>query len=171
MRPTQAIDMALYNRWMNQRIFDVCAQLSDDQRKEDQGAFFKSIHGTLNHILLGDKIWLGRFLGRPFTVMNLDQELHSDFGALLQDRVNTDSEIVEWANTLTNDVLNSVLEYLSVVNPAPRKYEMWFAVSHFFNHQTHHRGQITTLLSQLGVDVGVTDLIWLPEAVERSTKL
>ncbi len=168
MLAVQARDMAAYNRWMNQRMYAVCAELSDSERKKDMGAFFKSIHGTLNHILLGDKIWLGRFLGKPFQAADLGEELHSDFEALWEDRVATDEIIVSWAAALTDSELASKLEYTSLVNPATRKYEMWLVVAHFFNHQTHHRGQITTLLSQCGQDIGVTDIIWLPDVVERN---
>jgi len=168
MLAVQARDMGSYNRWMNERLYDVCARLTDGQRKKNCGAFFKSLHGTLNHLLLGDKIWLGRFLGGPVQVRGLDEELHSDFDALRRDRAETDEVIVRWANSLTDAALAGELRYTSIVNPAPRRYEMWLAVAHFFNHQTHHRGQVTTLLSQLGQDVGVTDLIWLPEVVKRN---
>ncbi len=168
MIAAQARDMAAYNRWMNERLYDICAELSDEERKQDRGAFFSSIHGTLNHLLVGDKIWLGRFTDSPFALSSLDQELHTDFDALRRDRKATDARIEDWASSLTDESLQGVLEYTSVVNPQPRRYEMWLAVAHFFNHQTHHRGQLTTLLSQSGQDCGVTDLIWLPEAVERN---
>lgn len=168
MLAKQARDMASYNRWMNERLYDVCAQLTDDDRKRDCGAFFKSIHRTLNHLLLADKIWMGRFVGAPYPATRIDAELHSDFDALQKDRIAEDARIVAWAGSLTDGVLAGDLRYTSVVNPAPRKYEMWLAVAHFFNHQTHHRGQITTLLSQFGLDMGVTDLIMLPDAVERN---
>ncbi|WP_409522924.1 DinB family protein [Nitrincola sp. MINF-07-Sa-05] len=169
MFAAQAKTMASYNRWMNQRMYTVCAKLSDSERKKNCGAFFKSIHGTLNHLLLGDKIWLGRFLGKPLQVSGLDEELHGEFERLWEDRSATDEVIIEWASALTDTELAVTLEYTSIVNPTPRTYEMWIAVAHFFNHQTHHRGQITTLLSQFGQDLGVTDLIWLPEIVERNT--
>ncbi|SEG08631.1 DinB family protein [Marinobacterium lutimaris] len=168
MIAAQAKDMASYNRWMNERVYEVCATLSDEARKQDRGAFFSSIHGTLNHLLVGDKLWLGRFIDEPFPLESLDQELHADFDALRHDRVATDEQIVQWAESLTDTALRGDLEYMSIVNPAPRRYEMWLAVAHFFNHQSHHRGQITTLLSQAGLDVGLTDLIWLPEVVERN---
>lgn len=168
MRAAQARDMAAYNRWMNQKIIALCEQLGDEERKQDRQAFFKSIHGTLNHILVADKIWMGRFIGEPYAAAGLDAELHADFEALKNDRENTDQDIIDWAGSLSDEVLDGTLEYQSVINPAPRRYEMWFAVSHFFNHQTHHRGQLTTLLTQAGLDVGVTDMIWLPEAVERN---
>ncbi|OOV86333.1 DinB family protein [Oceanospirillum linum] len=168
MHAQQARDLASYNRWMNESIYAACAKISDQERKEDRGAFFKSIHGTLNHLLLGDKIWLGRFLNEPFQVSGLNQELHSDFEALQADRKITDQKITDWSHQLTDEALQDELRYTSIVNPITRKYELWLAVTHFFNHQTHHRGQLTTLLNQLGIDVGVTDLIWLPEVIERN---
>lgn len=164
MTPLSARTLAQYNRWMNGRLFELCGHLTDDARKRDVGAFFKSIHGTLNHLLLGDKIWLGRFLGEPFAVTSLAQELHSDFAELWADRSRTDTKIIDWAGALTSADFAGELSYTSVVDPKPRRYPFWFAVAHFFNHQTHHRGQLTTLLVQCGVDPGVTDLIWLPEA-------
>ncbi len=161
--PAFAQTMARYNRWMNERLYDRCGELSDDERKRDSGAFFRSIHGTLNHLLLGDRIWLGRFLGRPFGADSLDRELYADFAELRAERESTDREIADWALSLTAEKLAATLRYVSFANPAPRTYPLWVAAVHFFNHQTHHRGQLTTLLKQAGVDPGVTDLIWLPE--------
>lgn len=162
MNTTDARRLAAYNRWMNERIFGVCARLSDPARKADRGAFFGSIHGTLNHLLLADRLWMSRFTGTTFTVGGLDEELFAEFDELRQARAVTDGEIEEWAGALTDEKLAGVLEYTSMMNPEPRRFPMALAVAHFFNHQTHHRGQLTTLLSQLGVDYGVTDLIWLP---------
>ncbi len=168
MHAQQARDLASYNRWMNERLYAVCAELSDAERHEDRGVFFKSIHGTLNHLLLADKIWLARFTGKQFQVSGLDEELHPAFDELRQDREATDEEIVRWADSLSEDALSGTLEYTSITNPAPRRYEMWLAVTHFFNHQTHHRGQLTALLSQCGKDYGVTDLIGLPQVATRN---
>ena len=154
--------MAVYNRWMNERLYGLCAQLTDAQRKEDVGAFFKSIHGTLNHLLLADRLWMGRFLSQPFVAKSLDQELYPDFAALRGERAKTDAQIEAWAQKLSDAILDSDLSYTSMVNPAPRRCPMRLAVAHFFNHQTHHRGQLTTLLSQRGIDPGVTDLLWVP---------
>lgn len=168
MQASQAQDMAAYNQWMNERLYSVCAELSDTQRRQDRGVFFKSIHGTLNHLLLADKIWLGRFFGKPFHVDSLDQELYHDFGELARARKNVDEQVQHWAEQLTDDILAGTLHYTSVVNPAPRTYDMWLTVTHFFNHQTHHRGQLTAMLSQCGKDYGVTDIIWLPQVLERN---
>lgn len=158
--------MARYNQWMNERIYDACAGLSDAERKRDAGAFFRSIHGTLNHILLADRLWMGRFTDEPYTVQSLDQELYADFDTLRSERAREDERIRAWAETLTEETLGGELTYTSAVNPEPRRMPYWLAVSHFFNHQTHHRGQITALLTQQGVDPGVTDFIWCPEAKE-----
>ena len=156
--------MAAYNRWMNERLYGCCARLTDEERKRDVGAFFRSIHGTLNHLLLADRLWLARFARRPFAFESLDQELYADFGQLRAERAATDASIVEWASALSDADLAGELAYTSIVNPKARRHAYGFAVAHFFNHQTHHRGQVTTLLAQRGIDPGVTDLIGLPEA-------
>jgi len=153
--------MARYNRWMNEKLYACCAQLTDEQRKQDAGAFFKSIHGTLNHLLLADRVWMGRFTGVPFAVRSLAQELYGDFDPLRRERVKTDGDIVDWVGRLREADLDTELAYTSIVSPAPRRIGMDIAVTHFFNHQTHHRGQVTTLLMQRGIDPGVTDLMWL----------
>jgi uncharacterized damage-inducible protein DinB len=166
--PAWAKTLAAYNRWMNERLYVLSAGLSDEERKRDRGAFFRSIHGTLNHLLLGDRVWLGRFLGAPFQVASLDQELYADFAELRAERVRTDAEIEAWAAALAPADFEGTLRYTSFLNPAPRAFPFWAAATHFFNHQAHHRGQLTTLLTQAGVDPGVTDLIWLPELLEEA---
>src|SRR5690606_33206663 len=165
MKPEQARVMASYNRWMNERLYAVCAEMSDAERKRDRQAYFRSIHGTLNHLLLADKVWLGRFQQEAFNVTRLDAELHAGFAELRNERETTDSRIEAWAASLTEEALAGQLRYTSIVNPEPRVYDLWVAVTHFFNHQTHHRGQLTTLLTQCGKDYGVTDLIGLPDVL------
>ncbi len=155
--------MARYNRWMNQRIYECCASLSDHERKRDRGAFFKSIHGTLNHLLLADRVWMGRFTGEPFHVDSLAQELYADFADLRREREAEDQRILKWVTSLSQQEIDGELAYTSVLNPEPRRMPLAFVMAHFFNHQTHHRGQVTTLLTQSGVDVGVTDLLRLPD--------
>jgi len=154
--------MAQYNRWMNDRLYAVCAEIPDTERKRDRGAFFKSIHGTLNHLLLGDKLWLGRFLNDPFKVASLDQELHADFDRLRADRESTDAVIVEFTDSLDETGIDGPFTFTTMVDPAERTYVLRHVLQHFFNHQTHHRGQLTTLVSQAGYEPGVTDLMWLP---------
>lgn len=155
--------MSRYNRWMNQRIYDACATLGDEECKRDVGAVFRSVHGTLNHILAADRIWMGRFAGEPVEFRALDEELYSDFALLRAERERQDGGIIEWAESLVVADLSGELAYTGTVSPRSRRYPFWFAVMHFFNHQTHHRGEVTTVLSQTGIDPGVTDLILLPE--------
>ena len=155
---------ARYNRWMNDKLFGLAATLSDEARKRDVGAFFKSIHGTFNHLLLADRVWLARFKGvtvpngfmGPEGIRSLDQELYADFKDLRRERALTDDELSAWVSELTPERLAAPLVYMR----RGQKLEspLWWAVAHLFNHQTHHRGQITALLTQQGCDPGVTDL-------------
>jgi uncharacterized damage-inducible protein DinB len=169
MLAKQAQTLAAYNRWMNDKLYAACAELSDEGRKLERKAFFGSIHRTLNHILLADRVWFGRFIGLPFKVDRLDRELFADFAALRAERTLTDQDIEGWAQGLTDAQLADKLHFTTIVNPqGPRVYDLWVCVTHFFNHQTHHRGQVTALLSQCGKDYGVTDLIALPEVQPRA---
>jgi uncharacterized damage-inducible protein DinB len=163
--------MARYNRWMNDKLYAASATLSDQERKRDRGAFFKSIHGTLNHVLLGDSIWLSRFKqdphvlpqradGQPIEIVSLAQEVYESFDALTHARRHLDARIEAWIVSLDEDTLASELTYKTVTQGV-QSSPFWASLSHFFNHQTHHRGQVTTLLTQAGVDVGVTDLIMM----------
>ena len=158
--------MAQYNRWMNERLYAVCADIPDAERRRDRGAFFKSIHGTLNHLLLGDRLWLGRFLDRPFPVDSLDQELYADFDELRAERARADGEILDFSTALDEQALARDFCFTTVVNPGEHVFPFRHVLLHFFNHQTHHRGQLTTLIKQAGHEPGVTDLMWLP-GIER----
>jgi len=149
--------MAQYNRWMNQKVYDVCAALDDAERKQDRGAFFGSIHGTLNHLLFGDRAWMKRFTGDPFEG-RIGQMLYEDFDELRRERELTDQRIIAWTDTLTEAQLDQTMHYTSGVYAIDREFVTWPLVVHMFNHQTHHRGQLTTLLTQLGHDVGATDI-------------
>ncbi|MBX3199765.1 MAG: DinB family protein [Labilithrix sp.] len=165
MTPEYARAMARYNRWMNDKLYAVAEQLTDAERKEERGAFFGSIHRTLNHILLADRVWLGRLTGAalqkgelgPGGIRSLDQELYADFDELRRERAKTDDAIDGLVATMTADKLGGPLRFVrrGVASELP----CWHAVAQLFNHQTHHRGQVTTLLMQAGHDPGVTDLI------------
>ena len=162
MRTDQACLLAQYNAWMNDKLSAACATLSDDERKRDRGAFFGSVHATLNHLLLADSIWMGRFEGKPFAFNGLDQELHASFDELRAHRNEMDQRIDKWARGLTDAALCSKFEFTSAILKSTFAPTLWRVVLHFFNHQTHHRGQITALLSQAGVDYGATDLFLMP---------
>jgi uncharacterized damage-inducible protein DinB len=155
--------LARYNQWMNEKLYQVCAEIPDQKRKEDLGAFFQSIHGTLNHLLYGDKAWMGRFTGHPYSITVIGQDLYDSFEELREERIKTDQDIIEWSNSLSVEWLESPFEYTSNVDQKTRILPTWILVTHLFNHQTHHRGQLTTLIKQLGYEPGITDLPWLPE--------
>lgn len=162
-----AIIMANYNQWMNQRLYQLVATLSDEQRKEDRGAFFGSIHHTLNHLLLGDQAWLQRFQGQPVTMKSPRDIVHDDFGLLQQARQEMDEQILAWAQALATRYDNEQLRFYSVTYQKEIVMPLFAAVMQFFNHQTHHRGQITTLLSQMNLDIGVTDLPVMPYFINQ----
>lgn len=165
--------LARYNRWFNQRLYAVCAELDDAQRKRDGGAFFGSIHGTLNHLVWADLMWLGRFARQGVTFDALPPELLAlpegasygtvmaqDFETLRQRRDAIDAAIEDWVAQMPDDFPLRTMHY-SNTKGVQREHPVWQAMTHFFNHQAHHRGQVTTLLSQAGLDAGVTDLIAL----------
>lgn len=163
--------LARYNRWMNERVYTLADAMGDDARRRDVGAYFGSIHRTLNHLLLADRAWMLRFTGDDdryasrdpsgtvIEVRSLGQELYASFDALRRERARTDSDIEAWVASLTAERLEGTLRY----SRAGKEYEhpLWWAVGHLFNHQTHHRAQVGTLMKQMGHDPGVTDLISL----------
>ena len=154
--------MAEYNRWMNEKLYAACAKLSDDERKRDRGAFFKSIHGTLNHLLLGDRWWLPRFTGKTYHTGSIGEDLYADFIELRAAREAMDRDILDWARTVTSEWLDEPMTWSSKLYGFTQTHPRWVQVTQMFNHQTHHRGQVSTLLSQQGIDVGITDIPMLP---------
>jgi uncharacterized damage-inducible protein DinB len=150
--------MARYNRWANRRLFEACAGLDDGERKRDRDAFFKSIHGTLNHILVADRIWLSRLNGQPHGIKSLDQILFDDFDALREAREMEDGRIIDVADSLTEDKLQTMLRYTNMTGE-PQETRRDIVYTHIFNHQAHHRGQVHCLLSQAGIDPPSLDLI------------
>lgn len=160
---TYTLLMAQYNHWQNQNFYTLCASLDDAERKRDCGAFFKSIHGTLDHIMFGDKNWMGRFVNDPFTGGKLGQELYSNFEDLRRERERMDTWILEWAHGVTDAWLQSTNTFTSGIDGRTRTLPNWTLVTQMFNHQTHHRGQVSTLLKQIGIDPGPPDVPWIPE--------
>ena len=159
-----AVTMARYNEWMNRRLYALCAGIDDAERRRDRGAFFGSIHRSLDHIVYADLAFLSRFTGTPDRVPELRATLYEDFGALREARAALDARLLEWAPTLSEAWLAQDLTYTSKVDGVTRTVPRWILVAHVFNHQTHHRGQVTTLLSQMGLDIGSTDLPFMPPA-------
>ena len=162
--------LAAYNQWMNSKIYEAAGNLSATDLAKDRGAFFGSILGTLNHILVADTIWLKRFATHPScfnslravadlqSPTSLDQIIFDDLRSLTERRMWLDLQIIDWIAGLSESDLNFVLSYHNTKGiPANKRYSS--LVLHFFNHQTHHRGQVSTLLTQACVDLGVTDLL------------
>ena len=168
----QARLMADYNQWINTRLYAAAAELPHDMLTQDRGAFFRSVLGTLNHVMVGDRVWLSRFARHParhaalesFRRMSAPQRvdvmLHDTLPELTLARHQLDQTIIDWCTELTADALAHPLAYQSLKG-VPAVRPMGSLMMHFFNHQTHHRGQVTTLLSQCGVDIGETDLLGL----------
>ena len=164
--------MASYNQWMNAKVYEAAERLPPDELATNRKAFFGSLLGTLNHIVVADTIWLKRFATHPakYEVLeplrampaptSLDQMLFSELAPMHKHREWLDKIIKEWAASLKDADLEHTLQYTNMKGITTHRN---FAglVLHFFNHQTHHRGQATTLLSQAGQDVGVTDLLML----------
>jgi uncharacterized damage-inducible protein DinB len=157
--------MARYNRWMNERLYALLSELSDDERKTDRGAFFGSMHGTLNHLLWGDRMWLGRFIDEPCGHPAFGADMYAEFSELAREREITDRRMLDWAGGVSPEWLGGTLSYVSKVDGRGREMPRAVAVLQLFNHGTHHRGQLTTLIKQAGRDPGVTDLPWLPGVV------
>jgi uncharacterized damage-inducible protein DinB len=149
--------MAAYNSAANRRLYAACALLDDMARKQDRGAFFRSIHGTLNHLMVGDLIWLARLEGAEAPSTGLDAELHSGFEGLAQARQALDRRIEAFFAALELHALGRTISY---INNEGRQFTdpLSLLLPHFFNHQTHHRGQVHALLNQAGVDAPVIDL-------------
>lgn len=157
--------MADYNRWMNEGIYAACETLSDEDRKMDCGAFFGSIHATLNHILWGDQVWMHRLAGTakpaaPDIAGSVSQ--FEDFNDLTRERAAFDEVIRDWAAGLDDAWLEGTLEWYSGSAGRDMSTPRWIAVTHMFNHQTHHRGQVHCLLTRFGVKTPVTDLPFAP---------
>ncbi len=150
--------LAAYHAAMNRQVYASCEALTEAQLKDDSGVFFKSVLGTLNHMLLTDRVWLATFQGKKYDYESLDQVLFADFTELKSEREQTDRDIAAWLTSVSSEQLqDSFHDRLT--------FPLWVAVTHFFNHQTHHRGQVSALLSQQGIDYGTTDLPWVPEAM------
>lgn len=136
-----------YNAWCNERLYDATALVSDADYRADRGAFFKSLHGTLNHLLVGDRIWLRRFIGQGEVPQTLDTILYDDFAMLRAARRAEDERISRYIGGLTEADLTGIIRYRTVVSPTDIEQPLAPALDHFFNHQTHHRGQAHALLS------------------------
>jgi uncharacterized damage-inducible protein DinB len=157
--------MARYNRWQNQNLYGVADQLSDDDRRCERGAFFGSIHKTLSHLLWADRVWLGRFGVTPPPEGRIADSvtLYDDWNGLKGARADFDATIIDWADGLGDQWLAGILTTYSFGAGREITKPRWLLVTHLFNHQTHHRGQVHCMLTQAGGKPHDTDLPLLAE--------
>jgi uncharacterized damage-inducible protein DinB len=164
--PAHAQLMARYNKWQNQSVFNTAETLSDIERRQDRTAFWGSIHSTLVHILWGDEQWMNRFadwpkpdkLNTPASLPNI-----SDWSQLRLARQSADKKIEDWASSLTTDWLAADVMWYSGAAGRELSKPAWILVTHFFNHQTHHRGQVHAMLTGAGAKTDDTDLFLMPD--------
>jgi uncharacterized damage-inducible protein DinB len=153
--------LALYNSWANGRLYDAAASVSAADYRADRGAFFKSLHGTLNHLLVGDRVWMRRFTGEGEAPTRLDAILYEDLQDLRRAREIEDRLIEAYVDGLDDEALNARFSYSTITNPAKVEQILSEALDHFFNHQTHHRGQAHCLLTAITGTAPPLDLILL----------
>lgn len=155
--------MARYNAWQNESLYAAAASLSDADRKRDGGAFFKSIHGTFNHLLWGDHNWMSRFaaLPKPPIAMTQSASWFDDFATLRAERLRFDRVIADWAAQIDSAWLAKNISWHSGALGKTVAAPVWLVVTHFFNHQTHHRGQAHAMLTAAGAKPDDTDLVFL----------
>lgn len=151
--------LARYNHWANERLYAACSELSNEEYMKKRPAFFDSIHGTLNHLLVVDRLWIGRVLNQPSGITSLNQILFADFAELKQARQNEDEKIMHVIDGLNAESLFDTV-YYHTMNGKENSMQLMWLLSHLFNHQTHHRGQVHGLLSQTNVPPPSLDIYY-----------
>jgi uncharacterized damage-inducible protein DinB len=156
-----------YNAWANARLHAAAAGLSDEQYRADRGVFFRSLHGTLNHLLATDRIWMQRFTGEGAAPERLDAILYEDFESLCAARQAQDARITRYVRALDDSALTGSISYRRVSAPEPQVQQLAPALAHWFNHQTHHRGQAHAVLTGLGNAAPELDLLFYQRLVGK----
>lgn len=157
--------LAAYNSWMTEKAYAAAGKMSDTERKEDRGAFFRSVHSTLNHLLFADRVWMSRFTGKPYDVNGMGIDIYDNFEELREAHLDMCGDIAAFADQLSAEWLAETMTWTRSTDNVTRQRPRWLLVTHMFNHQTHHRGQLSTLLTQAGIDIGVTDLPFMPDLI------
>ncbi|HWK65671.1 MAG TPA: DinB family protein [Rhizobiaceae bacterium] len=160
---------AAYNRWANQRIYEAAASVTDEEFRSDAGVFFKSFMGTLNHILVADRIWMKRFTGQGEAPASLDAILHPELAKLRAAREAEDERIITWIASLNAKSLSGRFTYIPLTHMRVISQRLAPALAHFFNHQTHHRGQAHAVVTALGQPSPVLDLVAFQRTEEGRT--
>jgi uncharacterized damage-inducible protein DinB len=157
--------MARYNRWQNENLFGTADRLSDEERRRERGAFFGSIHQTLSHLLWADRTWMSRLADVPKPPGGIPESagLYPDWEALKREREAFDRAIIGWADGVGETWLAADTIYYSGATKRQWSRPRWVLVTHMFNHQTHHRGQVHCMLTQAGTRPSDTDLPFMPD--------
>ena len=155
----QLMTLAAYNSWANTRLYEAAAALEPERFGEDRGVFFRSMGGTLNHLLATDRIWMRRFTGEGEAPDRLDAVLFEDFEPLREARVREDARIEAYIASLDEARLAGRFHYTPITRPVEVSGRLGPALFHLFNHQTHHRGQAHAVLTGFGLDAPGLDLI------------
>ncbi len=158
--------MARYNAWQNRSIFGAADGLTDEMRKLDRGGFFGSIHRTLCHLLWGDTLWMSRIDDWQASEVGLAEspDLIGEWGVLVEARARADERILDWAEQASAEDIRGDLRWFSLSLGREMSVPWDICITHFFNHQTHHRGQVHAMLTAAGAEPADTDLIFMPEA-------
>jgi uncharacterized damage-inducible protein DinB len=157
---------AAYNAWANQRVYEAAAGLAPEEFTRDTGAFFGSMMGTLNHLLVADRIWMKRFTGDGDAPAALDTILFPDFARLRTAREAEDKRIMAWIASLDAKAVAGRFTYMTVSDMRTVSQRLAPALDHLFNHQTHHRGQAHMILTVLGRPSLNLDLIFFQRTEE-----
>ncbi len=157
--------MARFNRWVNAKLFETAAQLADDEYRRDRGAFFGSIHNTLNHLMVVDRLWTGRIEGVDRGIRSLDQILYSDFEPLRVARQEEDERLIQLVDRLDEDALQKPIVYRRMIGEGMEEVRTGHILVTLFNHQTHHRGQIHVMLTQCGITPPPLDVVFYLDEV------
>jgi uncharacterized damage-inducible protein DinB len=151
---------AAYNQWANRRIYDAASALPQEALERNVGVFFKSLIGTLNHLLVADRIWMKRFTGGGEAPATLDMIIHLDFSLLRRAREQEDQRIVDWISGLNEKAFDGRFTYITVTDVRTVSQRLAPALAHVFNHQTHHRGQAHAILTMLDRPSVELDLLY-----------
>lgn len=159
--------MTEYNGWANTRLYRMAGQLSDEQYRRDVSAYFKSLHGTLNHLLATDRIWMWRLTGTGVAPTRLDAILFDNLAELTAARRAEDERLMSFVEKLTDEELDAEIEYRTF-SGSTQQQKLREVLAHLFNHQTHHRGQAHAILTTLGVkEPDSLDVLWMLRERQR----
>ena len=160
--------MARFNAWANDRLYDCVSGISEAAYRKDRKAYFGSIHKTLNHILVVDRLWTHRLKGSDHGIKSLDQVLHDDFESLRAARKTEDEALIALVDGLSEEALQGPVTYGRIIGKGEHSTRRDHILITLYNHQTHHRGQVHTMLTQQGVDPPPLDVIYLLEELRLS---